>query len=162
MSEYAPVVYSIDSDNLITDVNAAWGDFLSENSEIGAPDILGRSLLDFVSGKVTRQFWLRQFDLARERGALSVEYRCDAPGLKRWMRMELRRIEGNGLRIFNELLASEKRPAPVYFLPATQRGKDTFICCSLCSRIKDADRWCEPDGRVSTYRVTYGLCQDCA
>ena len=162
-AEYHPVIYSIDSDNLIVEVNTGWDHFLLQNNDADSTAVVGRSILDFISGKVTKQFWIKQFNLVRERGTASIEYRCDAPDLKRWMRMNLRLLDDNRVQITNELLAYEKRTRPIHFLPASQRGRQTAIRCSLCNKLKSTESWFEPDelhDQTGTFHVTYGICPD--
>ncbi|PIQ51976.1 MAG: hypothetical protein COW02_11950 [Comamonadaceae bacterium CG12_big_fil_rev_8_21_14_0_65_59_15] len=171
MSEYVPVIYLVNRDNLLTEVNEGWAAFAQANQgdAIPASAVLGRSVLEFVSGKVTKQYWQNLLERARASDKpVQVDYRCDAPLLKRWMRMELQVLEGGSLRISHQQIAQQARARPIYFARSQQRGKYSYVRCSLCNKIKVAEQWLEPDclseGTASNtvINVTYGLCGKCS
>ncbi len=166
MSAYLPVVYIVNRDNLIIAVNDAWDRFAVENQgeAILKSAVLGHSVLDFVSGKATQSYWQRLLARARQRTTpLQVDYRCDAPLLKRWMCMELSLLDNGDLRISHTQLQSQPRKNAVCFVRAAQRGKHSYIRCSLCNRVKNKEQWVEPEevGAAPPLQVTYGLCESC-
>ncbi len=161
-----PVIYLINSENLIVELNQEWDEFASENNggDLSCTEVIGRPLMDFVSGKSTKQYWENIFNKARsDNQATTLEYRCDSPSVKRWMRMEILPLVDGNLRISNDTLSTKERPYPIHFERMSQRGKHTFIRCSLCNKLKIKDIWIEPDEfaakhRISTFAVTYGVC----
>lgn len=171
MPAYLPVIYIINPDNLIIQINDAWDKFAAENQGDAIPKVavLGHSVLEFVSGKVTQRYWQNLLERARHSTApLRVNYRCDAPNLKRWMQMELRLLDNGDLRISHVQRYAQHRKNAVFFVRALQRGKQGYIRCSMCNRVKSAERWVEPEeigvatATTHTLQVTYGLCESCA
>jgi len=175
MTDYSPVIYLVNSDNIIVEVNQNWDAFAHENNgeNVAQSEVVGRSVLDFVTGKVTRNYWQELLNRARDTlQPMTIDYRCDAPSLKRWMRMELQREENGNLRISHQQLATAPRSKPIHFKPARHRGQQTHIRCSFCSRIKIKEHWHEADDAAHhsnevthtdghTFHVTYGLCGEC-
>lgn len=160
------VVYLLNPENLIIEINQEWDMFASENEglNISKDDVVGRSILDFVSGKTTKQYWAEMFDRVRlAKAPVDLDYRCDSPSVMRWMGMKLQSLNNGDLRISNETYAIKNRPHPIHFELATQRGKDTFIRCSVCNKLKHKGAWIEPDDlaakhQISKFIVTYGVC----
>lgn len=174
MADYQPVTCLINPDNIIIDVNQAWDCFAQENDSPAATrnGVSGKSIFDLVSGKITKQYWRVMLERAwLSAQPLSMDYRCDSPDTKRWMRMELCRMEDGNMRIIHTLLASEKRLPKIHFRLAQQRSRDTHVCCSMCNRIKAGEQWCEAEslfpserkigGEAKFLPVIYGLCADC-
>ena len=172
MSILQSVVYIVNADNIIVEVAENWAGFALENEglALSAADVLGRDLLDFVSGKVTMSYWQGQLDWVRHGNqARVIHYRCDAQLQKRWMRVELCPEAGGNVRFIHQLVAAEQRAYPVYFVSARHRSLLSHIRCSLCNRIKIKGHWLEVDAlreqnlacSADTYLVTYGLCASC-
>lgn len=163
--------FILDSGNLIREVGGDWDRFALKN---GAPEltgvhIIGRSLLDFVTGNVTRQFLLALLHVVREdRSSIELEYRCDSPLLRRYMLMQVSRAEDGNLRFQHSVLRIEPRDRVVSFKVAPQRGRDTHVRCSMCNRIKALGDWVEPDIMIRNQKsqndelaVIYGICESC-
>lgn len=163
--------FILDSENHILEVGGDWDRFALAN---GAPEligerIIGRSLLDFVTGNVTRQFLLALLHIVREgRSSIELEYRCDSPQLRRYMLMQVSHVVDGMVRFQHTVLRVEPRDTPVPIKAAAQRGRDTFVRCSMCNRVKQTHDWVEPDGLMRTpsssteqLAVIYGICESC-
>ena len=90
MPEYE---YTVDEDDVLEWVSSHWLTFAAENAAVGLqPEIiLGRSLWEFVSGAETRHLYEHLFNKAREiQAPVSVPFRCDAPALRRFMRLTIK------------------------------------------------------------------------
>lgn len=173
MSAPQPVVCVINSDNIIIDVNEAWDCFAQENNSPSAArtGVLGKCLFDLISGKITKQYWRDLLERAwRSTQPLKIDYRCDSPDTKRWMQMELCRLEDGNMRISHTQLASEKRTTAIHFRLAQQRSSCTQVRCSICNRVKEKDHWHEAESLIKAENnetssvclpVIYGLCGDC-
>lgn len=172
MSDHQPIVCIINPDNIVIDVNQAWDYFALQNNcpESTRIGVLEKSILDAVSGKVTKQYWrdlLARAWLSTQ--PLKIDYRCDSPDTKRWMQMELCRLEDGNMRISHIQLASEKRTPAIHFKLASQRSSSTHIRCSICNRLKENDHWHEAETLIKTGNnagsvylpVIYGVCTDC-
>lgn len=161
-----PVIYWLDRSWRIIGLNEAWQAFASANDGQGLePEkVIGRPLWHFISGDATRM-WLDTV-LGRVRitqEPLERPYRCDCPGLKRFMKMRVIPKPGGVLRLEHHLVATEPRQ-PVYCTPYTPgtRGQQV-LRCSLCGQIQHNGVWSEPgpspDG---SYLVVYTVCPSCA
>jgi len=163
--------FILDSEDHILEVGGDWDRFALDN---GAPElmgvhIVGRSLLDFVTGNVTRQFLLALLQIVREgRSSIELEYRCDSPQLRRYMLMQVSRVAGDKVRFQHTVLRLEPRDTPVPIKASRQRARDTFVRCSMCNRVKQTMDWVEPDSLIRTPSATneelaviYGVCESC-
>lgn len=170
--EDEPIELILDANNRILACGEAWDRFARENDapELATRDLLGRSLEDFVSGKVTRAFLADLLVRVRKRGhTLVIPYRCDSPRVRRFMRMEIQPLAQGRVRWRHWILRTEPLPWAVTLEIAPQRRRDTYIRCSLCGRMRWQDSWIEPLSLVlaaglppaRALPVTYGLCPAC-
>jgi hypothetical protein len=165
MDERDPVVYWLDRNDRIVDLNEAWAAFARSNGGEGLePEaVLGRPLRQFVSGDPTRMWLDAVLALARLKGEpVERAYRCDCPDLQRFMKMRVVPEKGEVLRLEHHLLSSRPRPA-VRFIPCSQSvdGKP-ILRCSICCRIQDGENWREPAPRQEgPYLVVYTVCSEC-
>lgn len=164
------VEFEIDGNNVITATGALWSAFALTNDapQLAGEAVIGKSLLQFISGESSRNLMRNLLEAARQsRKPVELDYRCDSPELRRQMRMRLEPLDHGFLRCSNLLLKTEARAAPIHFVCAKQRARDTLIRCSICNRIKNRERWMEADHlkaarHALTLKVTYGVCPDCS
>ena len=162
----ASVELSVDQNNFIVSVNAAWDDFARDNNgaHLAEEAVLGANLLDAVSGRVSKNFTLAVLELARRREREVIfDYRCDSPSLRRFMRAHVRADSNGAVRYLHEHLYSEPYIRPVNFKTATQRGRDTLLRCSICNHVRESGLWRTPDSRdgEALSLVIYGVCPSC-
>jgi hypothetical protein len=159
-------VYYLDERDVIVDVNAAWNAFALQNGGILlADEVIGEKLTRFITGEPTRMYVRTVLEGVRTLGRPAVRpYRCDSPGLKRFMQMSVVPEAGNRLRLEHRCLRVEGRePAvAVEFRP----GKSAVRSCSVCNRIEHRGEWIEASQRItgtSTVRldVAYEVCGNC-
>jgi hypothetical protein len=169
----APVVFWLDRERRITEVNDAWEAFASSN---GAPDllrhrVLGAQVRSYVSGDLTRRYIDSLVDATLERvGRVDLPYRCDSPGERRYMRMEVAHEGGGVVRVSHHLLRSEPRHRPVLFVRDLKRSGQSRLRCSMCNLVACGEQWREAefagfplhDGHLVVARVLYGICPRCA
>jgi hypothetical protein len=159
------VLYRIDADDRIVEVGGSWQTFAEENGGIG--EVVGSQLWDFVSGDDVRAVWTLLLRRARVGGdRLRFRYRCDAPGVRRLMQMELVPQEDGGVAFESrELDASAKAPLPGRRDDGTS---GTVTVCGWCGRVR-ADTWVSPEAAIGLLglageaaRLSHGVCGDCA
>lgn len=164
------VEFQLDHKNIITATGALWSAFALTNEapQLAGESVIGKPLLQFISGESSRQMMRTLLEAARRKQApLELDYRCDSPELRRQMRMRLEPQQDGSVFCSNLLVNSEARVAPIHFVCAKERARDTLVRCSLCNRIKNRERWMEADHLKAarhklTLKVTYGICPDCA
>lgn len=161
----ASTEYRLDQDNRIVGVAGGWDAFATEN---GAPAaradaVLGRRLWDFIEGHQTRALLNNLFMIVRLRdAALKLQYRCDAPALRRVYEMAVEPGPDDGLTVRHRLLSSARAPSGarvVIFAPEGDRAR-----CSICCAVRVGDAWFDPfalaDARF--FVRAYGVCPHCA
>jgi|SRR5208282_5806536 len=134
----ARVEYRINSQDLLVDVSKDWARFALENAapSLLADHILGRSLWDFISGAETRMLY--QALLARVRSgksATTVELRCDAPHLRRHIRLVISPMSSGRVRFVGTVVKVEERDSIRLLDPAVTRLGDQITICSWCKDV---------------------------
>ncbi|MBK5958307.1 hypothetical protein CCR97_08795 [Rhodoplanes elegans] len=178
-----PLSIRVDRSNRIVAVGGPWDEVAIANGGAAAvvARVLGTGLLDHVHGDPARMLVLTVLDRVRRFGTpRTVPYRCDTPGLKRWMEMTLTPAPDGTVTFEHRLLRCEPMQRPVRFAPArpgAPRGP-AIIRCSSCNRVRDASGWHEPDtvrfsaeavgipggtppSQDAPILVGYGVCEAC-
>lgn len=162
----ATLELSVDQDNVIVRVNAAWDSFAHDNdgAALANDAVLGLNLLDSISGRVSKNFTLAVLELAR-RGerAIAFDYRCDSPRVRRFMRAQVSADSSGSVHYVHQHLYSETFPHLVTFKTAAQRGRDTLMRCSICNHVRSDGLWRTPDSGHgdALIEVIYGVCPSC-
>lgn len=170
---HSPVIYSIDSADVIDHVNAAWNEFAIENSgkEYLADYVVGKKLWDFITGAEARFLSQKLAERVRQtRKALQVPFRCDAPDLRRYMTMAIVPKERNGLSFVCDVVRRESRE-PISILDPTRLKSDQFLMmCSWCKRIEVDKVWHEIEDGITALglfevdevpQISHTMCQSC-
>src|SRR6185436_20078162 len=95
-----PVVYRINAHDELVHVNDAWTAFADDNGAAaqGASHVLGRVLWTFVTDSTTRHIYKRMVDRVRIDGTpIRFQFRCDAPGRRRLLAMEIARADNGSV-----------------------------------------------------------------
>lgn len=164
--------YWLDSNNIIVEVGGQWENFACENQayELTARRVIGRNLLDFVSGDVTRMYvdtLIRSALLQRR--PLVRNYRCDSPTVRRDMEMRLSVEDSGLLRWEHRLVQAQPFNRSLAFRAANPVNTRNFLVrCSICNRLKSAGGWQEAEAvpEISNtdsaeVSVIYGVCPSC-
>ncbi len=164
--------YRLDTRDRIIEVSGDWDRFAHDNGadELTSYLVIGVPLRKFISGDVTRMFIDTMHARARLSGQpMTIPYRCDSPGVKRFMEMSLTAI-GNELVSEHRLLAEHAMHHVLDFRIADEGRPCTWTKrCSMCNRLTAHDgRLLEPDDFAETGRtdgkavnVIYHICPDC-
>ena len=170
----SPVVYSVNASDEIIHVNDAWNDFAAANdgAALLSPAIIGRTLWEFITEDVTLQLYRRL--LARVRGGsgpVQFAFRCDSPGTRRLLEMNILAESGGGITFVVHSLVLEDRDSVDLLDPFAPRGATRLRICAWCKRIPNADgRWMEVEEALPSFEVfaggelptiTHGICGDC-
>ena len=165
------VDFIIDSHDKIASVGGDWDRFAIENDapELAGDRIIGRPLLDFISGKVTQHFISTVIDRVRNnQQQIQLEYRCDSATERRFMTMRVAPVEQGNIQFQNDVLYVEPRNVPVVVRRAPQRERGTPVRCSMCNKLNVKPKWVEPEQftfenqtRFAELLVIYGICECC-
>jgi hypothetical protein len=110
------------------------------------PDIVGRSLFDFIEGAEVRHIYgLLHQRILNGKGPISFDYRCDSPDVRREMRMSLN-FDNHFVR-YESIVLKETQRAVSIPLPSPKAALILPICSS-CKKYKhpaDSQDWKEID-----------------
>jgi len=170
MAELAdtPIVYTLDHADRIISVGGPWDEFACNNGgeRILASQIIGQSILTFISGDVTRMWLCAVLQHVRAcNKPLDRPYRCDSPELKRFMQMRAVPEEKRVIRLEHRLISTEQRTVPVNIQHHRNKSTHARTRCSICGYIKTNDAWTEPTAEkyssMNTIYVKYSICEKC-
>ncbi|MGV3720939.1 MAG: hypothetical protein ACO1SX_08510 [Actinomycetota bacterium] len=186
-----PVLDALDGIAYITSANDVimaygrpnWDRFASENlaSHLTRPEeVLGRSLWDFITGPQAQLAHQTAAELVRSEGNPSVTYtyRCDAPDVRRELRMSITPILEMGNlsgMLYQSVTLSEAARPPVRILSPlrtpTAHSQQVISICSYCRCIRQFPEpaepvWITPEeyyelGLDDGAQVSHGICPDC-
>lgn len=165
------VTYGIDRYDVIAYVGGQWATFAEESETPSLnDDLVGRPLWDFVSGDTTRHVYKDLIARARAGRSLSFTYRCDAPALRRFMRMRML-PSGDGGVTFRSTTERTETRAPVALLePGARAGRVIVTICSWCKRARVEGGWHEVEVAVTRLGLfdggpmpglSHGMCDEC-
>jgi hypothetical protein len=167
------IVYRLNAADELVYVNEAWAEFASAND---APDILpervlNRPLWDFVCDETTRHLYREILRRARAGLPASFNFRCDAPGRRRLMELNVSGLEGGAVRFETRTLRVDERPRQELLDRYVPRSGTMLRVCGWCKRMDiDSQRWGEVEEAVATLRLfeynslpplTHGMCPPC-
>lgn len=166
--------YHLDEANRIISIGAGWSDFAQQNGahDLTIENLRGRSLWEFVAGLDTRHLYEVLFSTAREKQAiLVIPFRCDSPGLRRFMELEISPSQEGLLQLEARLLRIENRPFAPILDPNEPRSYSSLKICSFCKRVElDPTVWLEIEAAVKAMdllgdpllpRLSHAACPHC-
>jgi hypothetical protein len=156
-----------------------WAEFASANQApkiVNVRNVIGTSIFSHISGDdvaASYKSWFAEIRSGRSR-TISFTYRCDAPDVRREMRMCLSGVyAGSDARavLFQSLIIEERtRPWVSLFDVANLRASEAALpivaLCSYCQDIKLDERWVKAEhyyakGGPERVRVSHGICPEC-
>lgn len=166
--------YTIDRDELVRWVSDEWLAFGAANGweRLDADAVLGHPVWEFIAGREVQLLYRALFAKARERGAeIRVPFRCDAPSLRRWMRLTIVPHPDGSLELVGTVLREEPRAHVALLDDGVPRTDELITACSWCRRLhRPPDRWIEVEEAVRELGlfeqtelpgITHGICPDC-
>lgn len=164
-----------------------WQQFLDNNpppdstARLSKESVLNRPVTQFIAGDPVRSTFAHLFNtvLSGSRPVVRIDYRCDAPTLRRDMRLSVRPIMTGGdvryLLYQSVTLSVQQRPAiPLFGAPVSdQSAEDIPTLCAICARVAwpisapiGAREWIDP---IEYYRrgggdaalISHGFCEAC-
>lgn len=160
--------YRLDKADRIVETGGAWDRLAQENAgtDLLSASIVGRSLYDYIHGDVSRMFVRTLVNGVRTLGRpRTVPYRCDSPGVRRFMEMSLFREASGSILVEHRQLRTEAIQRKFDFKAGVALGRQMIIRCSHCNAVKNNGTWGEaedllPEGNTQV-PVIYGVCQTC-
>jgi hypothetical protein len=176
------VAYWTDAAGVIEGAGArSWAAF-TEAAEADLPlsSVVGRNLFDVIAGDDVRGVYRTLHDevLHQRRHRATFAFRCDAPEIKRDMRMTMgplrRGDEVVGVLYHSQIISARQRP-PMHLLSyhdapvaVAADSRPIVTMCSFCHDLRwpGASEWVAPEvyyqrGGGSDVRLSHGVCEAC-
>jgi hypothetical protein len=185
LNAFRDIAYVVDANGMIVAYSRrSWDRFARENdtAELADPSrVMGVPIQEAIDGTETRETY-RQFSELLWNGkqeAVCFEYRCDAPDLRREMRMTMTPILGEGgvrgILYHSVTLAASPRPTIGLFARSAARDGDSGLpllgVCSYCKDVRfpageKEGRWVTPEryyqlGGSESVALSHGVCPAC-
>ena len=168
----ACISYRIDAEDNLVETGGAWDSFGSENDAAELCQLRTPvSLWSFIEGEATMHLYQLMLNKVRDNHVpLTVPYRCDAPGLRRFTMLTLAPAEGGHVDFLSRMLRCEVRSDVELLVPQTQRGPSFITMCSFCKRVDCDENWLEVESAIALFRsleqanpplISHGACPDC-
>jgi hypothetical protein len=185
LDAFTDVAYVVNANGAIVAYSRrSWDRFARENQapELADPSrIMGMSMEKAIDGTETRQIYRELSELLWNgtKDAVSFAYRCDAPDVRREMRMTMTPIlVGGGVRgilYHSHTVHANPRPAIGLFARSAARDSDSGLpllgVCSYCKdvRFPEGDKegqWVTPEryyqlGGSELVALSHGVCPTC-
>lgn len=168
------MVYRIDSADRITYVSRDWLAFAAENDapELSGEKVIGRPIWDFVAGKSTRHLYQLALQKVRaSREVTTFPFRCDAPRLRRYMKLTLRSLADGQVEMESRTAQTAPREHLGLLDVAASRSHEFLTMCSWCKRVRTSqDNWSEVEDAIREMhlfaseelpQISHGLCPKC-
>jgi hypothetical protein len=167
------LTYTIDSEDRLTGADDGYFSFAERNRWVGANESIGRPLWDFVAGATVQKVQRSLVRRVRRSGRrIDLPFRCDGPGVRREMTIQIERRGPDGNVVFLARVISETSRPPQALLDLEEpRGEGLIEMCGWCDRFCVDGSWMEVEdasralGLTTTSelpRISHGLCPDCA
>jgi hypothetical protein len=170
----ASVEYRINAQDQLVDPSEDWTRFALENAapHLVANQVLGRSLWEFISDTATQMLYKALLTKVRSGEARgSVELRCDAPHLRRYIRLAMSPLSNGRVQFIGTVLKVEQRKSIRLLDPLVGRSGELLTMCSWCKSVLLPDgRFVEVEEAVETLglfqrevlpAVNHGICPTC-
>jgi hypothetical protein len=171
----ATIVYRIDSNNRIIEVDENWDWFALDNDSphLVRDQVMHKPLFDLISDPMSRHLYQLLIERVKHTSKpISFNFRCDSPEKRRYMHMEMSYQETCDGVSFQSSTEREEPREPVELLsPQASRSDELVIVCSWCKRIKISDdEWVEIEQGVQQLglfdaevlpQLSHGMCPDC-
>lgn len=167
--------YCVNAQDQISSVNEEWLSFAEANEGIALlrPEILGRSLWDFMGDLETRHIYGVLHRRVRTLGKpVQLSFRCDGPERRRLLQLEILPDRGEELRYRVRTLSQEIRPLVPLLDPQRPRAESFVTMCGWCKRVAvSPHRWLEVEQAVAALalfeeprppQLTHSVCEKCS
>ena len=167
------IVYQIDSRDRLIAVDDAWRQFAEENqaSDLAGDGILGRSLWDLITDSETRHLFSPMLTKVRkQQQPLTLRLRCDAPEIRRYLRLTLTPLPEQGVEFTSETIRTENRTR-VPLLDTNGTKTSAFLnICGWCKKIEVPGGWTEVELAIAILglfdesplpQLSHAMCPEC-
>lgn len=153
--------YDVSAENRITGVSSGWDETAFANGGFNcvAKKVIGRNILDFVSGFQTQSYVnALLFSARKSMKPVSTTYRCDTDTVPRLLYMTVAPRDGGHLRVTHRDIPIRVQPEMPLFQGHVLRGQ-----CGQCYALKLDDEWVRAGVGHDMFMdpMSTGLCPTC-
>jgi hypothetical protein len=165
------LTYRIDESDWLVAVNDEWKRFAIANDAPELADgVLNRPIWAFIVDPTTANVYHQLLLRVRAGRTITFPFRCDAPSIRRWMKMRMSALPNDGILFESTVVDTQPSDGGNVWDRRAPRGTDLVTTCSWCKRLKVEDRWEEVDEAVGSLAIflrdplpmtTHGMCPPC-
>jgi len=166
------LIYRVDAEDLLCHVDAVWEAFAAANGgeDLGARQVLGRSLWAFVCDPSMSQLYRHLMAEARRGGQVRLRFRCDAPTERRLLEMHVTGLADGAVEFRTRPIVLAFRPHEALLDVHGARTGMPLPVCSWCNRVWVGDGWVEVEIAVERLHLmlrtvlpplAHVTCDDC-
>lgn len=150
-SAHEPTRYELDEFDTISSVGGAWDQFAIANEapHLQQNALVGRPLLNSITGDESKSLYRRILERVRQGRRISVPFRCDAPGVRRFMELHMVPAEAGRVRCEAVTIRLEHRTPIALLSVAAPRGNQLVRMCAWCKRVAVGFKWVEVEDAVA-------------
>lgn len=165
-------MYRIDRDDRIVFADDKWLRFTYDHGGVNykPENVLNKSLWNFITDDLTRQFYKAVLRRAREGDTINFSFRGVSANCRRLLEMTVAAGQNGDVRFETKTLLRQKRESPTLF--GKPSGGDAFLrICGWCRRIEvSLSDWDEIENAVTKLilferdcltQLTHGICNSC-
>ncbi|HEX7504349.1 MAG TPA: hypothetical protein VF336_03690, partial [Syntrophales bacterium] len=132
--EKQTLIYEVDRSGVIVSIDGPWDNFArsSGSTAVTKEKTIGRNLFEIVRGPGVVHVYRLMHDVLFSNPARTIAfaYRCDAPDMRRFMKMEMK--ASGGRIVYRSTIEKEEPVSPPLSLDYDRLGDDFIVLCSLC------------------------------
>lgn len=152
------VVYLIDRNDILVQVNDQWDRFAVHNNSahLCRQNVIDHSLWTYIQDAATRHVHQTLLSrVRRKRRIRNLPFRCDSPGLRRYMEMDLLPLERGGVEYRCRMIREEARDAVPLMEPKVPPSATGYIrMCSWCKKVDVGhNHWVEIEEAVTSLKL---------
>lgn len=166
------MVYQVDQHDVIVFVDLEWDRFATSNDAHGLTSlsVLGRPLWDFVGDATTCMLYRQLLQRVREGQVLRFKFRCDSPGRRRLMEMEMGPAEVGAVKFRTRTVSETERDPQALWERRENCSEGLVVACGWCKKLQVEGVWEEIEDAVTHLRlfehglspaITHGICEEC-
>lgn len=167
------LAYVLDAEARILEIEGEWDEFARVNGapELEAQRVVGQPLPAFVAGQEMKELTRLLIERARALQRLAIDFRCDSPGERRYLRMDLESIPRDRVRCATTVVRTEPRTALRLIDRCVLRNGEVLVICSWCNKVQlPAGAWAEVEHAVELLylfeegpmpQLSHGICPPC-
>ncbi len=168
--EKRTLTYEVDRNGVIVSIDGPWDRFAISNDgkSLAKKETIGRNLFEIVRGPGVVHVYRLMHDVlfANPAKTVAFAYRCDAPDMRRFMKMEMKAL---GERIaYRSTIEKEEPVSPPLLLDYDRLGEDFIVLCSLCKDFRyprESTEWLPIDSVLEKapegFAVSHSVCPSC-